>query len=238
MLLFSVGGGEVFQEQVNVSAKQCAVCGAAFTAKPNVIVRKKFCCYHCAVRGGSMARSDKRSKNRGSSRSCVQCGCAFCPKRSDVKYCSKRCANRYKFEQGYIRIGNRPRTCSTCLTRIGMSNGDIRARLDITDEAIAVQRRKIPDPLVETGVCATCATPIIVRQHGEGGSRRMFCGKACMNKAHSGSAISGMKNSYLLNLITKRSCLTTGDVPASLIDLKRAQVQLKRLCKQIKHQKT
>lgn len=84
-------------EEINV--KRCVVCGKAFQAKshPN----KKYCSEECQKAGAKilwMKRVHEQKKFSQLSederkRKCVACGKTFIAKRSDQRYCSKRCSS-------------------------------------------------------------------------------------------------------------------------------------------------
>lgn len=84
-------------EEINV--KRCVVCGKAFQAKSHP--KKKYCSEECQKAGAKilwMKRTHEQKKFSHLSederkRKCVACGKTFIAKRSDQRYCSKRCSS-------------------------------------------------------------------------------------------------------------------------------------------------
>lgn len=84
-------------EEINV--KKCVVCGKAFRAKshPN----KKYCSEECQKAGAKILWTKRMHEQKKFSqlsegerkRKCVACGKIFIAKRSDQRYCSKRCSS-------------------------------------------------------------------------------------------------------------------------------------------------
>lgn len=82
-----------------IYVKKCVVCGKAFQAKshPN----KKYCSEECQKAGAKilwMKRVHEQKKfsqlpEDERKRKCVSCGKTFIAKRSDQRYCSKRCSS-------------------------------------------------------------------------------------------------------------------------------------------------
>lgn len=82
-----------------IYVKKCVVCGKAFRAKshPN----KKYCSEECRKAGAKILWMKRMHEQKKFSqlpederkRKCVSCGKTFIAKRSDQRYCSKRCSS-------------------------------------------------------------------------------------------------------------------------------------------------
>jgi hypothetical protein len=68
-----------------------------------------YCCHHCELTHQSArlaaASRQRRADARGSSRSCVECGDHFEPRRTDSQYCSTACKQK-AYRKRALRIAN------------------------------------------------------------------------------------------------------------------------------------